>query len=67
MSPHISAGPAGVPGGTGACVLEPLTALSTEELTRHLWGRCSAEPSALGGKHTEEGEREPPRWPFLPA
>lgn len=48
MSPHIVAGPAGSQGGL-ACVLEPPAALSTAELTRHSWGRCSAELSASGG------------------
>lgn len=42
---------------TSMSVMKPLTALLPEEQWRHLWGRSSAELSALGRKHGEERGR----------
>lgn len=65
MSSHIETGVTwlrlaqqGGLAGTSVSLMKPLTAFMTEEQWSQLWGKSSAELSALGRKHMEERGRE---------
>lgn len=71
MSSHIETGVTwlwlaqqGGLAGTSVSVMKPLTAFVTEERWSQLWGKSSAELSALGRTHMEERGRETASWSY---